>query len=449
MSDYRSVLEHVGEQFALPKGALERLARRRDRRVRNRRIGAAAVALAVMATVIGSSLLVLRSEEGDRPRPSSPLVIRPGDVSRLQLVWTGITHRHTSTPVVSDGIVYVTTQSPRVLVDPQLPLDQTNRVLAFSATCRDYCSPLWTAEIRGDANTPAVAEGKVFVEAGSELLAFPARCATGGATCHPLWTGFIGRGVPTWSTRDGYIERPPIVFRGVVYVGAEDGLYAFPTSCGTAGAGCQPLWVVPGRVGGLAMSGDEVLAVVGDGVSAFPSSCGASPCKPVWRASVIRGNWGVEIAASDDTLYVGDVLGLRAFTVSSCSTGRCELLWKGVFQNHSHVFVPRITPADGAVYVEDGQYVYAFPSNCKTDGTTCDPTWSVVEYVSDAASVVRDGVVYGTTRTGAWALDAAVGGLPLWTWDSGTGDSPGVAVGGGMVFVGAGDGVYAFGLPEG
>src|SRR3990170_1426083 len=67
MSEYRTILERVERRVQMPEPAMERLLRRRDRRLRNQRIAAAVVGLAVAVAGIGFGILALRSRQAGRP----------------------------------------------------------------------------------------------------------------------------------------------------------------------------------------------------------------------------------------------------------------------------------------------------------------------------------------------------------------------------------------------
>jgi PQQ-like domain len=134
---------------------------------------------------------------------------------------------------------------------------------AFEANCGEGggCSPSWVAGV--DAPTAedlganmiggtAVVDGVVFMTA-SRLYAFPARCASDGSTCPPLWVGprqasAVITGFQSWST--------PTVSHGLVFT-ATDRVSVFDSMCATHGAACQPIWVGP-AVSGTIMTGVAV-----------------------------------------------------------------------------------------------------------------------------------------------------------------------------------------------
>ena len=70
MNDTRDLLERVGDRFAFPANAFDRLGLRRDRRRRNRQVAAGVVGLAVALAVALGGASLLRSS--GRPAPADP-----------------------------------------------------------------------------------------------------------------------------------------------------------------------------------------------------------------------------------------------------------------------------------------------------------------------------------------------------------------------------------------
>ncbi len=84
MSETRAVIERVGERFAFPEDAFERMLRRRDRKRRNERVAAAAVGIAVFVTALA---FVLGGNPFDRSRrPAAPV---PPSASNGDLTYVG------------------------------------------------------------------------------------------------------------------------------------------------------------------------------------------------------------------------------------------------------------------------------------------------------------------------------------------------------------------------
>lgn len=74
MNEHRDLLERVGERFAFPDQAFERLARRRDRKHRNRRIAAGVVGVAVFVVPIWIVASGELAERSDTPGGTGPVV---------------------------------------------------------------------------------------------------------------------------------------------------------------------------------------------------------------------------------------------------------------------------------------------------------------------------------------------------------------------------------------
>jgi len=236
------------------------------------------------------------------------------------------------------------------------------------------------------------------------------------------WTGATGNAVYS----------SPAVANGMVYVGSADGkLYAFDASATTACANtlCTPLWTaaMSGAAGNPAVADGVVYIDSGDGrlyafdAAAGSSHCSGTPktCAPLWTASTggslgspTVANGVVYAGSADNSLYAFDASGGSghcSVTPKPPTIETCTPLWLG--------------PTGGAVY---------------------------------SSPAVADGVVYvGSDDGNLYAFDAAGGGShcsaamicsPLWTaaGTEGFGISSSPAVANGVVYVGAGESLYAF-----
>jgi hypothetical protein len=137
---------------------------------------------------------------------------------------------------------------------------QDGSLYAFKATgCGagvSGCPPVWRAVIKNKANilaAPAVAYGLVYVTdyVTGDLYAFPEHCP---ANCQPVWKASLG-------TKS---QASPAVANGVVYAAygtgpSKVGIDAFSATCATGGATCTPLW--QGKAGSYYIYSDP--AVVG------------------------------------------------------------------------------------------------------------------------------------------------------------------------------------------
>jgi outer membrane protein assembly factor BamB len=217
----------------------------------------------------------------------------------------------------------------------------------------------------------------------------------------------------------------PAADANTVYVASASGtLFAYPTSCGSSGATCEPDWVAS-TGGGVrwapTVSDGEVFVATTDGkVLAYPAGCGTGggSCPPDWIGTVT--NWASSSpVVSGGIVYVGDHLSAQLF---------------------------------------------AFPVDCATGGGSCSPLWvaqagppwsstglgpiPLVNENSEYAPVVAGGVVYALSIThDVYAFDAATG-APLWIGPTDPADAGlegrfnSVAVSDGFVFVGATGGPF-------
>jgi len=109
----------------------------------------------------------------------------------------------------------------------------------------------WRSPLGSPAASPAIADGTVFVAAGSVLRAFPAT-GCGASVCGSSWTALL----PAAATSS------PTVAGGVVYTGSSAGVTAFPAA-GCGGPTCGPLAQLPtdGPVAHLSVAGGRLFAV--------------------------------------------------------------------------------------------------------------------------------------------------------------------------------------------
>jgi hypothetical protein len=365
-----------------------------------------------------------------------------------------------STPVVADGMVFVTSYSINSVRE---------EVQAFPETCGTTCSPLWTGMVGYAAGSAvAVAGGEVFVDSDTlapvpsqELWVFPEHCS---AACSPLWRATIPGSVGS--------EAPPTVAGGTVYIpGGQQGsayLYAYPPSCSTP---CKPTWR------GIMDIGDTYEpATVGDGFVYVPDydgnlyayhvgcATGGRKCSPAWQGytgqlgpgGAAYANGLVFLGSQNDDVY--------AFKATGCgiSVLDCSPAWQAV--TGSNV---RSEPAvaNGLVYItSDDGYLYAFSEHC---ASTCKPTWKAFlssgEDSFHSSPAVANGVVYvswtnsvNTQGIDAFSATCATGGGTCSRLWEGNGGSyyllSGPAVAGGELWAAGGPqngpaDLYAFGLP--
>src|SRR5689334_18704544 len=174
-----SAIEERMDRIRPPSYSFDDISRRRVRKQRSSRVGSAVVALALVVAV----LAILRSVGGIAPPgglPASPPIDR-SNAGRLAMAWIA----SSGSPVASsaaavDGRVYAGFDD--------------GTVKAFAESCAPArCRPLWSAPMISRSTTaPVISDGVVYVPAvwagpPTALLAYGVDCASGGATCRPLW----------------------------------------------------------------------------------------------------------------------------------------------------------------------------------------------------------------------------------------------------------------------
>jgi outer membrane protein assembly factor BamB len=254
-------------------------------------------------------------------------------------------------------------------------------------------------------SSPAVAEGSVYLGAGSDLVA---RDPGSGSL---RWSGHTGG--PIWSS--------PAVVDGVVYVGSDDfKLYAFDaagsTNCSGSPKICAPLWTArtAGKVRSSPTVANGVVYVGSDdhklyAVSAAgTTNCSGSPkvCTALWTTTAVSGVGRTPAIGSGVVYVTGDQLyAFDAAGSTSCSGSPkvCTPLWTGTRGTGSATTSPAV--ADGVVYVgveAGGAVLDGFSAagtiRCSGSPKICGPIWSgdVWDPVTSAPAIAN-GVVYVTT----------------------------------------------------
>jgi outer membrane protein assembly factor BamB len=269
----------------------------------------------------------------------------------------------------------------------------------------DLCtSPLWVG-VGGQQidDAPLVYNGVVYVGAqdspqsnDGRLLAY-AEGGCGAQTCQPLWRGNAGP--------QSILQSSPAAFDGTIFVGSFDGkLYAFPAAgCGTDL--CDPLWT--GTTGGHIESSPTIV----DGVLYVGSNdhklyafdahgCGQTSCAPLWTGNAGGTIFDSSPAVADGVVYVNTDHMLVAFDAAGCGAPSCSPLWQG---KHGIDFVNG-SPAiyNGSVYVglENGIGVWD-AAGC--GAPTCPPLWTGFGSGAQAAVIsspaIANGVVYAGRNT--------------------------------------------------
>ena len=329
----------------------------------------------------------------------------------------------------------------------------------------------WTGSVGAVTSSPAVADGVVYVgSSDGTLYAYGVGCATGGASCTPLWK----------AQTTGLIESTPAVANGVVYVGTIEGdLYAFDAAgvigCGGSPKTCTPLWASkagtdiaapPTVAGGVVYVGSSYYLYAFDaaGVSGCTAGMGPRMCNPLWMGQT-GGSIESSPAVSGGVVYVGSEDGnLYAFDatgVNGCSGApkTCIPLWTA--KAGDPLYYPIVSSpavANGVVYI--GSYngkLYAFDAagvtGCGGSPKTCSPLWTGATggNIDVSSPAVANGVVYiGSLDRKLYAFGTSCnsgGGTctPLWTGDTGGAISSSPAVANGVVYVGSNsDKVHAY-----
>lgn len=297
--------------------------------------------------------------------------------------------------------------------------------LAANGCGSNFCTqPLWVGTGGTQImDSPLVYKGVVYAGAqdspvsnDGRLLAYAAD-GCGAQTCAPLWRGLAGP--------DSILQSSPAAFEDTVFVGAFDGkLYAFPAS-GCGADTCAPLWT--GTTGNHIESSPTIV----DGVLYIGSNdrklyafdahgCGQASCAPLWTGNAGGTIFDSTPAVANGVVYVATDHALVAFDANGCGAATCPRLWQG---RHLRDFVNG-SPAvfNGNVYVglENGIGVF------DADGCgapTCAPVWtgfaSGAQAVVASSPAVANGVVYvGRNTAEVLAFDAAGCGQatcnPIW-----------------------------------
>jgi outer membrane protein assembly factor BamB len=445
------------------------------------------VVLGVTALLSGCSWAQFQHDPAHSGANPAEGAIDAQDVGGLQEVWTAASGAVTSTPVVSDGLVYVGTAS--------------NRLVAYDANGIDGCSgvpvvcaPSWRSGNLFGAivGSPAVAGGVVYVAGvGQRLYAFDAKgganCTGTPLTCTPLWTATLGGEAQSSVTAAG-----GRVFVSAI-VGFDHVLYAFDaagvTGCSGTPKTCTPLWTASVPIISLATAGRAVPAFANGlvymafgeqpadddsgaaAVLAFDAAgqigCSGSPatCSPLFSgrtdgasvlssASVVDGV--VYAAADDGQLYTFDAAGSHG---CSGAPKVCAPLWTASIGSADPQDNAGVAVADGTVFAGGSDGISAFDATgsagCGGVPKTCTALWST-SIGSERAPSVAGHVLFATNGSGIAAVDASgttgCSGVPracspLWSATGGFGISvPSIVIG--RVYVGSSDGkLHVFALP--
>jgi outer membrane protein assembly factor BamB len=321
--------------------------------------------------------------------------LNPKTVQGLNLKWSYPTNVVSSSPAVSNGVVYVGSWDFSVYA-----LNAQTGARLWSYHTGSYI----------DAS-PAVANGVVYVS--SEDGKVYALKASNGAL---LWRYATGAAVAS----------SPAVANGVVYV-CSDNVYALHASTGTK------IWSYPAQCNYSSPAVANGVVYIGSGdhnVYALNAKTGSK----LWSYRT-GGFLNSSPAVVNGTVYIGSE---DDFNVYAIDAGTGIELWS----YHTAYYVDS-SPAvvNGVVYIgsQDG-HLYALNAS---NGAV---KWSYLGGELSASPAVANGVVYGAT-TSFYAVNAETG-AQLWRYPNGGNTSfSSPAVANGVVYVGSGgDSIYAFGL---
>jgi outer membrane protein assembly factor BamB len=266
----------------------------------------------------------------------------------------------------------------------------------------------------GTLTSPAVSGNVVYVGSRDHNL-----YALNGSTGAVIWKGPTGGG----------IDGSAAVSGGRVFVGSTDAtVYAFAVGCATGGASCAPLWTFAyGGTSSLTKSSPTVsngvvyIALEAQPGADFVYAFAATSGRVLWTGALGNGATAdiASPAVANGLLFMDTVFGTNTLTVFPAACGvsgsQCHALWHSTtFQNMQ--VMPAV--ANGLVYVsaEDpflGE-VMAFPASASCSDP-CAPLWTATQVGSVTSPVVSDGLVLA-------GLDAGngFGGLVAWDLAAGT-----------------------------
>lgn len=160
---------------------------------------------------------------------------------------------------------------------------------------------------------PSIADGQLFLVAGTTLHAFPLDGCGAPTTCTPTWSVDVGES--PWSS---VVAVPG---RDDLFVNGADGLVAVNRATGATE------WQgAPGSGGELAVAAGTVYVVGGSTLRAFPADgCGGPVCEPSWTASLGSAAVSAPTVAAG-VVYVGVEGAVEAFPAAGCGAPMCDRL---------------------------------------------------------------------------------------------------------------------------
>ena len=241
-------------------------------------------------------------------------------------------------------------------------------------------------------------------------------------------------GALLWKFASGISISPPVVADGLVYVGADPGnLYALQADSGDV------VWSLPHFADSPAAVADGVVYVVGN--NSYIYALNATSGAVVWKTYISQPSV-TGLAVRNNILYIlNNGQDRKYLEALAADTG--AFIWTYDLMSPSLGRSPAVD--DQSVYVDDGP-LGTLALNAKTGALR----WTFANKKSiNLPPALADDVVYvGSGEGDLYSLDTRTGAL-LWSHSTQSGvTSAAAAVANGKLYVGAGDSMYAFGLPD-
>jgi outer membrane protein assembly factor BamB len=238
-------------------------------------------------------------------------------------------------------------------------------------------------------SSPVVGKGLVFFGTDQgQVLAFRAT-GCGSSSCDPVWRADLPQS----------IYNTPSIFQDTLFVGTaspQGRFYAFDAA--GCGGFCSPTWSAPLQVGESSSKVSNGVVYVGSdgatpGLYAFDAhGCGQSTCSPMWvgTTSAVEST----PAISGGFVYVAGQDGyLDVFQADGCGSSTCDPVWRGKMGAPSYGASPAVW--DGLVFQPsfDGRLNVFDASGC--GGNTCQPLWKGdLENYGESSPAVAKGWVF-------------------------------------------------------
>ncbi len=237
----------------------------------------------------------------------------------------------------------------------------------------------------------------------------------------------FGAGIPAYSA-------PPVLVNGVVYVGANETLYAIKAATGVV------LWSFKAAVDGYGITSPTVVNGIAYVAASNPSilyALNAQTGVPLWTYPYVAGEGGPPTVAGG-LVYFSTGAMMLAF---NARTG--TIVWQWQKQDYRQIYTSA-SVADGAVYfgiIENDLYKGIVALDAASGQLLWDHTGYL--YLDENTVAVNDGLVFFMSMLTMYALDAHTGAV-VWTSDLGDSANLPLATANGVVYVGGFYTVYAF-----